>query len=285
MSHLHYNPKQHHVQLSISQLRSICLDFYNKIAPDECKHRKNIDKCKVSDVTILALMLLKSELAIKSQRKFYRFYQLIIGSLSLERSRFNRRCRYLVPIFQLIRERMNQLDFQELVVIDSFPMFLCHPIRNFRAKLLNDVANIGYNASKQMWFYGFKVHMAVTESGYILNYIVTPASVHDIQVAKELLAGLKAPYILADLAYLSKTLNQEFKEHQMTLWTPLCSNMEGAEDHNNPDLLALRRTIETRFSVLCAEFDIEHPSAKSLQGIQAELESAILMYNLRFLIN
>ena len=236
MSHLHYNPKQHHVQLSIFQLRSICLDFYNKIAPDECKHRKNIDKCKVSDVTILALMLLKSELAIKSQRKFYRFYQLIIGSLFLERSRFNRRCRYLVPIFQLIRERMNQLDFQELVVINSFPMFLCHPIRNYRAKLLNDVANIGYNASKQMWFYGFKVHMAVTESGYILNYIVTHASVPDLPVAKELLAGLKAPYILADLAYLSKTLNQEFKEHQMTLWTPLRSNMEGAEEHNNPDL-------------------------------------------------
>lgn len=285
MNHLHYNPKQHHIQLSVHQIRDICYHLYKRVAPKGCQNRKNIAKCKVSDIDILTLMLFQSEIAMKSQRKFYRIYRFLGGPLPLERSRFNRRCRYLVPIFQLIREHMNQLDFQELVIIDSFPMFLCHPTRNLRAKLLNDVANIGYNASKQTWFYGFKVHMAVTESGYILNYIVTPASVHDIQVAKELLIDIGAPYALADLGYLSKSLELDFKEHHMTLWTPWRTNMAGAKKHNNPKLLAIRRTIETRFSILCSEFNIEHPSARSLTGIQAELESAILMYNLRFFIN
>ncbi|MGT2736422.1 transposase [Streptococcus orisratti] len=54
-------------------------------------------------------------------------------------------------------------------------------MRNTRDKLLEGFADIGYNASKRMWFYTFTVHMAVTESGYILNHIVTPASVHDLQ--------------------------------------------------------------------------------------------------------
>lgn len=150
---------------------------------------------------------------------------------------------------------------------------------------MNDFANIGYNASKQMWFYGFKVHMAITESGYILNYIVTLASVHDSQVAKEILDGIKAPYVLADLGYLSKALKLDLESRRVSLWTPLRSNMDGANQHNNYNILAIRRTIETKFSQLCSEFDIEHPSARSLTGIQAELERAILLYNLGFCIN
>ncbi len=51
--------------------------------------------------------------------------------------------------------------------------------------------------------YGFKVHMLVTLSGYILNYIVTPASVHDIKVVYELLDGCRQSVILGDLGYLS----------------------------------------------------------------------------------
>ncbi len=163
-------------------------------------------------------MLFQAEIGIKSQRKFYRIYQLLSGASQLERSRFNRRCRYLVTLFQLIRERFNQLELQELlVIIDSFPILLCHPIRNCRARLLTNFANIGYNASKPMWFYGFKVHVAVTKSGYILNYIVTPTSVHDRKVAKELLDEIRAPYVLADLGYLSKALKLDLKSRGVTL--------------------------------------------------------------------
>jgi len=266
-------------------MRQICQELYMSVAPAECRYRKNIGKCKVSDVLILTMMLFQSEIGIKSQRKFYRIYQLLSDSSQLERSCFNRRCRYLVTLFQLIRERFNQLEFQELVIIDSFPILLCHPIRNCRARLLTNFANIGYNASKQMWFYGFKVHVAVTESGYILNYIFTPASGPDRKIAKELLDEIRAPYVLADLGHLSKALKLDLESRGVNLWTPLRSNMDGVKQYNNYNMLVIRRTIETRFSVLCSEFDIEHPSAKSLTGIQAEIERAILLYNLGFLIN
>lgn len=53
MSHLHYTPKHHHHQLSMAQLRLICQELYESVAPAECKCRKNIDKCKVSDIAIL----------------------------------------------------------------------------------------------------------------------------------------------------------------------------------------------------------------------------------------
>ena len=62
-------------------------------------------------------------------------------------------------------------------------------------------------------------------------------------------------------------------------------HMKGAAEHNNPAILAIRRTIETRISVLNALFNIEHPLARSLAGLQLEIERAILVYNLGFFIN
>ena len=78
----------------------------------------------------------------------------------------------------MIRQAMNaRISPDTIVIIDSFPLPLCQPVRNHRARIFDGLADIGYNASKRLWFYGFKVHMLVTLSGYILNYVVTPASV------------------------------------------------------------------------------------------------------------
>ncbi|MCW0988803.1 transposase, partial [Streptococcus anginosus] len=68
---------------------------------------------------------------------------------------------------------------------------------------------------------GFKVHMLVTLSGYILNYVVTPASVHDIKVVDELLEGWKQSIVLADLGYLSQELKDTLEQKGYHLWTPL----------------------------------------------------------------
>lgn len=45
--------------------------------------------------------------------------------------------------------------------------------------------------------------MLVTLSDYILNYVVTYASVHDIKIVHDLIGGAKQSVILADLGYLS----------------------------------------------------------------------------------
>ena len=132
-------------------------------------------------------MLFQAEIGMKSQRRFYQLICNFFGFTGLERSCFYRHARYLTPLLRLIRPYFNQLDFDELVIIDSFPVLLFQPVRSHRIKVLNEAINIGYCASKKMWSYGLKVHLAVTESGYILDYLVTLASVHDIQVAEELL--------------------------------------------------------------------------------------------------
>ncbi len=46
--------------------------------------------------------------------------------------------------------------------------------------------------------------------------------------------------------------------------------------------MAMRRTIETRFSELVRLFDIEHTLARGTTGLQLKLEQIVLAYNLRF---
>ena len=201
----------------------------------------------------------------------------------LERSRFNRRSRQLIWLLQLIRQAMNdQISSDTIAIVDSSPLPLCQSVRNHRASIFEGVADIGYNASKHLWFYGFKVHMLVTLSGYILNYIVTSAAVHDIKAVEDLLEGCQQSVILADLGYLSQALKDRLKQRGYHLWTPLRQNMEGASQHNNWRLLAMRRTIETRFSELCALFDMEHTFARGVAGLQLRIEQILLAYNLSY---
>ena len=201
----------------------------------------------------------------------------------LERSRFNRRSRQLIWLVQLIRKAMSDiLPSNRIAIIDSFPLPLCQPVRNHRVAIFKGLADIGYNASKHLWFYGFKVHMLVTLSGYILNDLVTPASVYDIKVVYELLEGCKRSVILGDLGYLSSELKKDLEQLGYHLWTPFRQNMAGAEEHNDWKVMAMRRTIETRFSELCRLFDIEHTLARSLAGLQLRMEQIILAHNLRY---
>ena len=140
-----------------------------------------------------------------------------------------------------------QISPDTIVIIDSFPLPLCQPVRNNRIRIFDGLADIGYNASKNLRFYGFKVHMLVTLSGYILNYVVTSASVHDIRVIDDLLENCHHPYILADLGYLSHEIRNSLEQKGYHLWTPLRQKVAGAKQHNHWKLMAMRRTIETRF--------------------------------------
>jgi hypothetical protein len=283
MSHLQYTAKSHHLQWNVRQLSQICHHFYQNYCPDSFKYRRNVGLAKVSDESLLVLLLLQAELGMTSQRHFYNICHLFPCGRLLERSRFNRRSRQLIWLVQFIRKAMSEmLPSDRLAIIDSFPLPLCQPVRNHRATIFKGLADIGYNASKHLWFYGFKVHMLVTLSGYILNYVVTPASVHDIKVVSDLLEGCKQSVILGDLGYLSSELKMNLKQEGYHLWTPFRQNMAGAEEHNNWKVMAMRRTIERHFSELCRLFDIEHTLARGLSGLQLRMEQIILAHNLRY---
>ncbi|RXF51779.1 IS982 family transposase, partial [Lactobacillus crispatus] len=175
MNYLKLNRFSHHLQVSFSRLNVICRSLYNLYAPDKLTHRKNIDQTKLSDSSILAMLIWQTEIGIESQRRFCKFF------VGLSHSRFNRRAKMLLPLIRCIRQAWNQevKVAGEFLIIDSFPVPVCQPVRNYRVKIFRDIADIGYKATKKVYYYGFKVHALVSDEGYLLDYAVTKASVHD----------------------------------------------------------------------------------------------------------
>lgn len=88
-------------------------------------------------------------------------------------------------------------------------------------------------------------------------------------------------YLLGDEGYLGKELHQQLKQMGYELWTPYRKNMTGAKKHNDHQLMAIRRTIESDFSLL-TYYNAENNRARSLIGFQSQLEIAILAYNLAY---
>ncbi|EQM96357.1 hypothetical protein HMPREF0507_02441, partial [Lactobacillus crispatus MV-1A-US] len=76
-------------------------------------------------------------------------------------------------------------------------------------------------------------------------------------------------------------LHQQLKQMGYELWTPYRKNMTGAKKHNDHQLMAIRRTIESDFSLL-TYYNAENNRARSLIGFQSRLEIAILAYNLAY---
>ncbi|MCC4477340.1 IS982 family transposase [Limosilactobacillus reuteri] len=243
--------------------------------------RRNVDNTKPDDASIITLMCFRSIYNITTLRKLHQIALETLGKNQIScYSGFTRRCKHLRKLLQIIRRGLLSLTtITETAIIDSYPLALCQPIRNHRASLFAGKANIGYNATKQVYFYGFKVHVLTDLHGVILNYEVAPASIHDVKVAPELLETCPCPYVLGDVGYLSKQLRQNLARVGVELWTPFRSNMKGAQEHNDPTLKRLRRRIETTFSQLTLGGG-ETSYSRSLGGLQAKLEALFLTHNL-----
>lgn len=155
MNHLHYTAKHHHLQYSMTQLKVICSYYYRHYAPKELTHCRNVNYCKVNDDAILVLLVLQAELDIKSQRRFYQLCQVLLVTTGLERTRFYRRARYLIPLLKRIHQGMtSQCHQDDVVIMNSFPIRVCWPARNYKVRIFREHATVAYNPSKK---YGFTV--------------------------------------------------------------------------------------------------------------------------------
>jgi hypothetical protein len=107
----------------------------------------------------------------------------------LSQSRLNRRLHALPldlwhTLFALLGEVFKQHNHSHDYVIDSLPIAACDNIRIKRCQLLPGEEHRGYIASKRRYFYGLKVHLVITGSGWPVEFVLTPGSTGDVQALK-----------------------------------------------------------------------------------------------------
>lgn len=126
-----------------------------------------------------------------------------------------------------------------------------------------------------MYYYGYKLHGVCSVQGVFQSIYITPASVHDIHLLKDIKWEYSNCTLLADKGYLSA-------EHQLNLFdcaqirleTPLRKNQLNYS--KQPYLFRKsRKRIETLFSQLSDQFMIRRNYAKTFQGFKTRILSKI----------
>lgn len=263
-------------------MRTVSILYYTCV-PNKIKRRRNTDQLKQHDTVIISCIIWGVINGYTSQRATYRAICTVLfpnGDFPCQ-SRFTRlssNLAYTIKIIQyfFVKEITKG---EQIGIIDSFPSPLCKPVRNRRAKLLDDIAEIGYNSTKKAYFYGIKIHMIVTKTGFPIAYSVTSPTIHDVKVLETLSEEARLPNILGDKGYISRKTHEKLALKGITVSVPPRKNMDKSGKVDSRLLNKQRKAIETVFSSLeklgCQNFNL-----RSVQGLESKLESILFAYSI-----
>lgn len=267
-------------------------DLYQQCAPDCIKFRRNIKSAILSDSEIITIAICGDLLGIDSESALLNFVRRNYSHLfpkMCDRTRFNRTRRNLLQTMNLIFSKLSSYfteDLNEWVIVDSFPLEVCKFGRaKFCKSFHYEGAAYGHNASKKQTYFGYKVHVKTTTSGFILSYEVTPANVDD-RAALPDIVDERDRVIIGDKGYVSKELEKRLREQGQML---LALKRKNAKDNYSKGLrriiFKIRRRIETTFSQLTCQLNTERVLAKSFYGFITRLMCKILAYNICQYVN
>jgi hypothetical protein len=142
---------------------------------------------------------------------------------------YNRRINLLAESFQklcslLVSERVIDPKIRSHVQ-DSMPIVVASQKRSRSAKSAGEVCDKGYCASKNMYYYGVKLHVFGQLQYKTLPEIkiaqITPASEYDLNAAKEMLFDIHDIDLFADKAFCSKAWKEDLAARGVRLFTPI----------------------------------------------------------------
>jgi len=249
---------------------------------------------KFTDAEIIALSLAAESLGIDSENQLFMKltteYKRDFPNL-IERSRYNRRRRFLRPIIDVIQKRMARriVPSENIFILDSMPLEVCKVARGKRARICHETIRtapeFGFCASQNQYFFGYKIHGICSLSGVIMSYDLTKANISDVLYLQDVKNEYHDCTILADKGYLSNEYQLNlFEKSRIRLNTPMRSNQRNYR--KQPFLFRkTRKRIETLFSQLCDQFMIRRNYAKSFSGFITRITSKISAYTMLQYLN
>jgi len=243
------------------------------------------NKPKMNDCSIISLSICAESIGIDSENylwsKINKDYKGDFPEL-IDRSNFNKRRRRLhLFIHEVTRYLAGQLNKSEDVfLMDSIPVPVCKIAREKPCKFGKDSfensPDKGYSAINKQYYYGYKLHLVTSVNGIFESMDLTKASVHDVNVLKEIKYGkMSNATLVGDKGYISKEVKIDlFESCNIKLETPNRGNQKD-QQHWHPVFRKCRKRIETLFSQLCDQMMLKRNYAKSLEGLKTRLITKI----------
>ncbi len=200
-----------------------------------------------------------------------------------------------LPAYQTFSARLNQLEqtfqtiggyLQELIaphlapeidhLIDSVPVMLAAGGHAYSAKVAREVADVGYCASKRIYFHGVRLHtIAQRRTGQLplpAQIWLREGSCHDLQSVRQQHISLPNSSLIGDKAFPDPLFQAMLKEQHTTLYAPRKKpkgqELSATEKYYNRLVSRLRQPIESFFNWLIDKTDIQRAGAvRSTEGL------------------
>jgi Transposase DDE domain len=180
----------------------------------------------------------------------------------------------LLPLCAYLQTRKGQST--GIQFIDSLPIRVCHNRRIGSHKVFAKLAQRG--KSSMGWFYGFKLHIVINDSGELLGLCLTPGNVDDRRPVKKLVRKLWGK-LFGDRGYISQELFEQLWADGLQLITKLKRNMKGKLMPVIDKLLLRKRAlIECVNDQLKNVSQIEHTRHRSATNGIVNILAAVVAY-------
>lgn len=182
--------------------------------------------------------------------------------------------RSLLPLCVYLNQRKGPCT--GISFIDSMPVVVCHNRRIHQHKLFDGWAARGKNSVG--WFFGFKLHLIVSDQGELLGFRLTPGNTDDRVPVPTLTEELFGK-LYGDKGYISQALFEQLLDGGLELVTKLKKNMKQRLITLWDKLMLRKRAlIETINDQLKNISQIEHSRHRSRVGFTVNLVAGLIAY-------
>jgi hypothetical protein len=241
--------------------------------------RKRIKPGKLSRAEVMTILVLFHRSGFRDLKKFYtkvvcKYWERDFRNL-LSYNRFVELQRdALILLGAFMQTRLGKCSGVSFV--DSSKLPVCNNLRIKQNKVFEGIAKRGKTSTG--WFYGFKVHLIVSDTGEILAWQMTLGNVDDRKPVPNMTKQVWGK-LFGDKGYISQKLTELLGANNVQLITKVKKNMKN-KFINFFDKLMLRKRaiIESVNDQLKNISQIEHTRHRSVWNFYTNVVAGLIAY-------
>src|SRR5690242_16377091 len=242
----------------------------------------------VTDAELVALAVCQAATGSSSDRQFLgRVARMLPGWFPHlpDQSQYNRRLRGLVGLLSIVQQRLaRSLDCGGVRLCDGTLISVANYPGCQRRSEFAGVARFGFAKSQHRFIYGVRLVILSDERGLPLGYTVVAANEKEYEPLADLLTGTPAEVVIGDKGFWGRDYAQQLAAAGTTLLTPN-KTRTAANLERERALASTRLVIESVFSNLKEQMQLERHLARTPAGLAIRIAQRILALTLGMLLN
>ena len=241
--------------------------------------RRRIKPSRLSKAEVITILILFHRSGFRNLKTFYqqvvsRYWRADFRHLVSYNRFVELQTEALVLLGALMQTRLGKCSGVSFV--DSSKIVVCHNLRINQNKVFAGAARRGKTSTG--WFYGFKIHLIVSDTGEILAWRLTVGNVDDRKPVPSMAKRLWGK-LFGDKGYLSEALTELLGEEQVQLITKVRKNMKDKFISTFDKILLRKRAIiESVNDQLKNISQIEHSRHRSVWNFYTNVVAGLIAY-------